>query len=47
MKDLPSQLIQIDDSSAFEGLDEEIHRCLSALIDLHLGLSLVGAFVVF
>ena len=45
--DLLGQLIQIDDYSAFEGLDEEIYRCLSALIDLHLGLSSVGYFVDF
>ena len=47
IKDLPGQLIQIDDSSAFEGFDEENDRCLSALIDSHLELSSVGALLSF
>ena len=47
VKDLLGQLIQIDDFTAFESLDEEIYRCLSALIDLHLGLSSVGALLTF
>ena len=47
IKDLLGQLIQTNDFSAFEGLDEEVYRCSSVLIDLHLRLSLVGAFVDF
>ena len=39
MKDLLDQLMRVDDSSAFEGFNEEIYRCLCLLIDSNLQLS--------